>query len=580
MQEGGLSGPAFLQHPAKGLASRYRPAAAKRQTDINQKQNKMKKAMALLSFPVLFCGSLAAQLEPASVPFQCDFNTRSTLEENWTILDANNDGITWGFYNGVDADGNAEGGYVGVDFADIASDDYLISRPLSLEAGTYHIGFYIKSSSRNFPERIAVMYGNSSEVDGMTVLQEIDFARTDYSFHVSNVTITEAGNYYFAFHACSDADMMGMYLDNVFVRSGRYDGEPDLAIESLIIPEIGCDLSSEERIGVRVRNQGTADISQITMSYQISNGPVVEETFRANLSIGNSRTFLFTQAADLSASNQTFQVSIQTRIVEEVGVQPEADLSNNDTSLSLKNFSPIDLPEGGFVSDFRTGEGDLADWSAPGEGWEYEGTYYQALMSTNGTPLVSRCINLSSERQYQLSLIYLAGADVEVFVLYDDFDVLCGPYGSDMADWETIMSFRGVYTEGAYNNPIETFNVPEDGTYNIAIVPRNGTCMGSLYVQNLSLSDAGPAGLEEETEAQGIRLYPNPVDGLLNITAENGSIHKVRIYNMAGALVCQSADLNGEAHWQYNVSNLAAGTYVAEITTLQGQETVRKFVVR
>ena len=184
------------------------------------------------------------------------------------------------------------------------------------------------------------------------------------------------------------------------------------------------------------------------------------------------------------------------------------------------------------------------------------------------------------ERQYQLSLIYLAGADVEVFVLYDDFDVLCGPYGSDMADWETIMSFRGVYTEGAYNNPIETFNVPEDGTYNIAIVPRNGTCMGSLYVQNLSLSDAGPAGLEEETEAQGIRLYPNPVDGLLNITAENGSIHKVRIYNMAGALVCQSADLNGEAHWQYNVSNLAAGTYVAEITTLQGQETVRKFVVR
>ena len=168
MQEGGLSGPAFLQHPAKGLASRYRPAAAKRQTDINQKQNKMKKAMALLSFPVLFCGSLAAQLEPASVPFQCDFNTRSALEENWTILDANNDGITWGFYNGVDADGNAEGGYVGVDFADIASDDYLISRPLSLEAGTYHIGFYIKSSSRNFPERIAVMYGNSNEVDGMT----------------------------------------------------------------------------------------------------------------------------------------------------------------------------------------------------------------------------------------------------------------------------------------------------------------------------------------------------------------------------------------------------------------------------
>ena len=75
--------------------------------------------MALLSFPVLFCGSLAAQLEPANVPFQCDFNTRSALEENWTILDANNDGITWGFYNGVDADGNAEGGYVGVDFADM-----------------------------------------------------------------------------------------------------------------------------------------------------------------------------------------------------------------------------------------------------------------------------------------------------------------------------------------------------------------------------------------------------------------------------------------------------------------------------
>ena len=190
MQEDWLGEPVFLQtssqRPRKQVPARRR----KKQTYINQKQNKMKKTMALLSFPVLFCGSLAAQLEPASVPFQCDFNTRSALEENWTILDANNDGITWGFYNGVDADGNAEGGYVGVDFADIASDDYLISRPLSLEAGSYHIGFYIKSSSRNFPERIAVMYGNSSEVDGMTVLQEIDFAQTDYSFHVSNITVT------------------------------------------------------------------------------------------------------------------------------------------------------------------------------------------------------------------------------------------------------------------------------------------------------------------------------------------------------------------------------------------------------
>lgn len=578
MQEDWLGEPVFLQtssqRPRKQVPARRR----KKQTYINQKQNKMKKTMALLSFPVLFCGSLAAQLEPASVPFQCDFNTRSALEENWTILDANNDGITWGFYNGVDADGNAEGGYVGVDFADIASDDYLISRPLSLEAGTYHIGFYIKSSSRNFPERIAVMYGNSSEVDGMTVLQEIDFAQTDYSFHVSNITVTEAGNYYFAFHACSDADMMGMYLDNVFVRSGRYDGEPDLVVESLQVPGLGsgCELSTEEFIGVKIRNEGTADIAQIKMSYQIGTATPVEETFRANLTIGNSRTFYFTQRADFSRSDTEYPIYVNASIVPEIGVQDETNLSNNGDTAFVKNFSPADVP---FSSNWVDNDNDLDDWADPGQGWEYEGLYHKGLLCANASPLISRCLNLSAERKYDLMFTYKGGvdADIDIVVLYENVDILCGPSGTDMSEWETVLSIRDSYTEDRYESPMETFTVPETGTYSLAIVPLEA---GSLYIRAVDLYDAGPAGLEEETEAQGIRLYPNPVDGLLNITAENGSIHKVRIYNMAGALVCQSADLNGEAHWQYNVSNLAAGTYVAEITTLQGQETVRKFVVR
>lgn len=576
MQEDWLGEPVFLQtssqRPRKQVPARRR----KKQTYINQKQNKMKKTMALLSFPVLFCGSLAAQLEPASVPFQCDFNTRSALEENWTILDANNDGITWGFYNGVDADGNAEGGYVGVDFADIASDDYLISRPLSLEAGTYHIGFYIKSSSRNFPERIAVMYGNSSEVDGMTVLQEIDFAQTDYSFHVSNITVTEAGNYYFAFHACSDADMMGMYLDNVFVRSGRYDGEPDLVVESLQVPGLGsgCELSTEEFIGVKIRNEGTADIAQIKMSYQIGTATPVEETFRANLTIGNSRTFYFTQRADFSRSDTEYPIYVNASIVPEIGVQDETNLSNNGDTAFVKNFSPADVP---FSSNWVDNDNDLDDWADPGQGWEYEGLYHKGLLCANASPLISRCLNLSAERKYDLMFTYKGGVDADIVVLYENVDILCGPSGTDMSEWETVLSIRDSYTEDRYESPMETFTVPETGTYSLAIVPLEA---GSLYIRAVDLYDAGPAGLEEETEAQGIRLYPNPVDGLLNITAENGSIHKVRIYNMAGALVCQSADLNGEAHWQYNVSNLAAGTYVAEITTLQGQETVRKFVVR
>ncbi len=540
----------------------------------------MKHIIGILGFSLLLFGNLAAQQEAVSVPFSCDFNTRSSMDDNWTTLDANGDGLTWGRYTGTDADANPDGGYVGLDFnADMASDDYLISRPITLQAGTNHIVFYVASQSQNFTERIALLYGPSENVEEMDLLQEFEFAHTDFQIHVANIEISEAGNYHFAFRACSEADRMGIKLDNVTIDAGRYNGVPDLVVESLLIPSSGCELGTEERIGVRLRNQGTDDINRITLSYQIGSQPKVEQSFnRPSIPIGNSRDFYFSTPADLSAPDMEWEIRVSASVETDLGRQPEQNTANNGDTGLIKNFMPVDIP---FESDFSNQNGaDMEDWAAPGEGWEYESSYYEALLSTNGTPLVSRCLNLSPERQYEAVLTYLGGADVEIFTLYDDLDILCGPSGTDMAEWDTVFSIRGSFTNWAFENPVFFFTVPEEGTYHIAIVPLTNN--GSLYVRGFGVIDAGPApsANEAETPAEGIHLYPNPAHDQIHIVADASDLQQISIYDLGGKLLLQSPALNGSAQWQYNVSTLAAGTYVAEVTNLQGRTRVIKFIVK
>ena len=67
-----------------------------------------------------------------------------------------------------------------------------------------------------------------------------------------------------------------------------------------------------------------------------------------------------------------------------------------------------------------------------------------------------------------------------------------------------------------------------------------------------------------------LRLYPNPVADYLYIHAAGQKIINVKVYSVAGNIVKNNVEVNGD---YIDLRNLSIGTYVLSITTDQGMVT-------
>ncbi|SFB00772.1 Por secretion system C-terminal sorting domain-containing protein [Flavobacterium swingsii] len=72
----------------------------------------------------------------------------------------------------------------------------------------------------------------------------------------------------------------------------------------------------------------------------------------------------------------------------------------------------------------------------------------------------------------------------------------------------------------------------------------------------------------------GLKIYPNPVKNLLNITSDSFEAKTVAIYNVLGKVVLSEKVTNAPV----NVANLAKGVYVVKVTE-EGKTATRKLVI-
>ena len=82
-------------------------------------------------------------------------------------------------------------------------------------------------------------------------------------------------------------------------------------------------------------------------------------------------------------------------------------------------------------------------------------------------------------------------------------------------------------------------------------------------------------GVKENTNNNDITLYPNPCGGQLTVNSEQLTVKEIKIYNLLGQCVYQSAINN---QYTININQLPSGLYFAEIKTEKG--IVRKKVVK
>lgn len=414
-------------------------------------------------------------LQALMPPVRFDLSVPENMDY-WTVVDANKDGKTWAY-------SESDGGVVAPYSATLASDDYLVTlAPVVIPAGDAHFSLTYAGRSAYFAENLRVLYGKTSDLSEMEVMGQINGFMTETpETKTFNFTADEEGEYYFAVHACSEADMFGIILYDVAIDEGRYVAAPDLSVDRVVVPMSSTQLSNAETISVEVSNNSEAAIESYSLSYTVNGGASVSQSFGA-LAVGESAVVEFDQKADFSAEGSYEVVVVASNIVSDLA---EENTENNTASATAIHYAPADVP---FSVDFSDPD-QRGDWTYEGDAWSYD-EYYGGMLCNSDVelPLISRGINLEAGKAYRFRLEYMAGTSfLGMFMMPDDFNVIYGKDGTPIDEWTVLEEFEQIYTEEAFVFDNVDFTCEESGVYSIAIVPvyTNGT----FTVASASLSE-------------------------------------------------------------------------------------------
>jgi hypothetical protein len=173
------------------------------------------------------------------LPYYNSFDDAAS-QKHFTIIDANEDGRTWSWYNGM----------VRYTYHQTnQGDDWLISPQIYLQAGkTYIFNILAHAQMASYPERIEVKVAKVPESDnnaptaalmaaGTEVIAPSDVTTTGFvPFTNDAFTVAETGYYYIGVHAISNADSYYLYVDDFEVKLK----EPE---DIEISPESGANIS-------------------------------------------------------------------------------------------------------------------------------------------------------------------------------------------------------------------------------------------------------------------------------------------------------------------------------------------------
>lgn len=174
-----------------------------------------------------------------SVPYTSNYAANTDLN-NFTVIDANEDGTTWNV-----KDGKAVCSYNQYE----KMNDWLITPPFKLQANhPYTLKFSANAYMSNSPERLEVKFGTSNTAEGMseTALEPTLISNTANNPKVFECYITPktTGNYFIGFHGISDAYMYHLYLSDFTIEASATSNNPGAPTNLTVVPDASSALKA------------------------------------------------------------------------------------------------------------------------------------------------------------------------------------------------------------------------------------------------------------------------------------------------------------------------------------------------
>ncbi len=195
-------------------------------------------------------------------PYVEDFENTAALE-CWTIVDANNDGKTFTYYNGT-----ARYSYSSTNDAN----DWLISPEFTF-TGSQIATIDYRCGSASYPEKFAVAALTGTSTTGAIMLTDtIDVTNsTDETLNIDLSSLN--GNYRIGIHCVSDADQLSLYVDNFNVM--------DISTESITLDPTMLSFSTSA-------NQASSAQAVAVTAYGLTSNIAVSTTAPFEVSADNT----------------------------------------------------------------------------------------------------------------------------------------------------------------------------------------------------------------------------------------------------------------------------------------------------
>lgn len=199
---------------------------------------------------------------PVTPPYSTGFEKDKEDLSDYKFYNLNNDDGDWSLYSDPWMPLQRTGNFcLGYNYnSDNAADDWAVLSPISVEAGTYVLRFWLSSTDDTHREKLGVYWGTGDTPTDMVneVYVNDSIVQPAYQEVVSFLTFDKAQTIYLGFHAFSDKDQNWIVLDDLSFYKADNDAV-DLVADAMPKPYDYVRTPNNKDVEFAIRSVGIKD---------------------------------------------------------------------------------------------------------------------------------------------------------------------------------------------------------------------------------------------------------------------------------------------------------------------------------